>query len=213
MNQGDVSYHEENEAGKLTPSASFSIQQEPYCKQLKIILMNAGLEDKEYLEEFKANNISDINLYNLQLDDIETVFAKYNTIVKKGFYNSLVLWKRDNPLKAIEAPSLEFHKYKDKKHLINIESILKNDLSGQKAIKHFESKKKLDDAHRTLIITVVINYIINSNIWVKKSEFEDLTNKILNFFKTNDPDKERVRCFILMLFIRYTIYIFYQYKY
>lgn len=130
------------------------------------------------------------------MENIENMFANYGQIVKRGFYNSFVLWKRENTIKPVEVPSSKFHKYHDKKHLINIEAILKDDMTGQKVIKFYTDHNMLDDIHRTMIISVLVNYLFQKVIWVKRHEFVDLTAKILRYFKNVDPESERVRIVI-----------------
>lgn len=83
----------------------------------------------------------------------------------------------------------EFHKYKDKMHLINIEEIMARDLNGMQAITFYKRTSELNPFHRTQIINVLIDFVLKSKIWIEKKYFPELTEKILSFFRTSNPNE------------------------
>lgn len=82
-----------------------------------------------------------------------------------------------------------FHRYKNNLHLIDIQTILMADNNGAQAIAFYKRTSELNPFHRTQIISVIIDYVLNAKIWIEKQQFPELTAKILSFFRTGNPNE------------------------
>lgn len=150
---------------------------------VRTLINNAGLPETEYLPIFQENEITDFNINHLDYDDVERLFEKHGRLPTCSFFNALCLWQKDNltTIKKMK-PSGGSLPYKEVKHLIDIKSILLGDIAGKQVIEFYQANQKLADIHRSKVIHLIINFILQSNIYVEKSEFEDITSKILKFF-------------------------------
>lgn len=151
---------------------------------MKTLIDTAGLE-AEHLAIFQENSISDSNIHRLDLDGVKKLlgYGDRGHLQTCSFFNALSLWRRDNMTTLKKMKPLDgFLKYKEVKHLVNIEAILQGDIAGKKIIEFHKINQKLTAAHRSKLIHVIINFILQSKIEVEKPQFEGLTSEILTFF-------------------------------
>lgn len=184
-----------NEEGIEIETSPFSLGQQSKANYIivKRLIKKAGLDETTFLRTFETNGVSDINMGDLTEDDVNNLFKTFeDPVYKSSFYNALVLWRIENPTvfkTKLMVPPKGFNSYKENKHSINIQSIMEADIKGQKIISFFNENKSLDEVQRKRIITVVIDFLIQCKIWIEKKNFKDLTNKILAYFNTGNPNE------------------------
>jgi hypothetical protein len=140
---------------------------------------------------FQQNGYSDHSLASLNEQMINDVLGNHGRLVTCSFYNALSLWKRDNVDSFLEVEehtdvggSIVPSGFKNRFKRLNIELVLSDDFDGQRALDYYKKNKKLNDTSRTNIIHSLIRYMVRTKIWIEKEQFTDLTEDILNHFKT-----------------------------
>lgn len=158
---------------------------------LKAIIEKAGLSPiDEFVEAFKKEGVNDENIQQLNLETIEKILGKYEKLHIYSFHNSLTLWKIKNPDNNYKMIPTGFNKYTESKHLIDIEKIMMNDLDGKAAVHYYKDHKNLDAKHRSMVINVIVKFLLQNKIWVQKSQFQELSNIILNYFNSNNKNEK-----------------------
>lgn len=184
----------------LSPSiAAASVIDHKY-RIVKTLIDNAGLPESKYLKIFQDNNISDSNIHEVDLNDIKRLFEDDARVVACSIYNALALWKRDNMNFVLSCKVTSANgsvRYKDVRHLIDIEAILKDDISGKKIIEQYQENVKITEVHRKMIIQIIVNFILQQNIEMEKGDFIEITSKILKFFSLDDTHAVSNYCFQL----------------
>lgn len=152
---------------------------------LRTIISKAGLPDNEYLDFFQKSGISDASLETLGLEQVEDLLNDHGPLVKCSFYNALSLWQRELSKDITDPMPMGFKPFK-KQHF-DIQAILLQDMAGQHAIDYYKKHGKIEQYCRTKIIHVVVDYFLRTKMWVEKQNFTYVTEKIVEYFKTDNP--------------------------